>query len=155
MIRIRNPRIDDKEMVRLIRTELLPMSHTARPLDAHMIRELPKRFRRGVTYVASESKQSKPVAFVHIEQWGGELLVDMLVTHPQYRGRQYGSVLMAKAEAYGRSHHCHSARLYVDSINAAAHRFYNKRGYQTVRYIAQLKCYELIKPLTSLLAIPN
>ncbi len=123
------------------------MSHTARPLDAHMISELPRRFRRGVTYVVSESRQSKPVAFVHLEKWGSELLIDMLVTHPQYRGMHYGSALMAKAESYGRSQQCLSARLYVDDINDRGLRFYTKLGYLTTGYIAGLRCYELIKPL--------
>lgn len=149
MIRARKPRNDDAELVRLIRTELIPLSHTARPLDAHMIRELPNRFRTGITYVATRSKFGPPVAFVHFYVHGEQLYVDMLVTHPEHRGMQWGTTLMAYAEAYGKASHCNVVRLFVDRINTRAHRFYNRLGYQTVRFIPELQCYELLKPLTS------
>jgi ribosomal protein S18 acetylase RimI-like enzyme len=112
-----------------------------------MIRELPKRFRTGVTYVASRTKQGPPVAFVHIYALGKQLYIDMLVTHPEHRGQSWGTTLMAYAEAYGKKHGCDVSRLFVDRINARAHRFYMKLGYLTVRYIPELQCYELLKPL--------
>jgi len=146
LIRARKPS-DDAELVRLIRTELIPLSHTARPLDAHMIRELPKRFRSGVTYVATRTKQGPPVAFVHFHALGKQLYVDMLVTHPEHRGQSWGTTLMAYAEAYGKTHKCDVSRLFVDRSNPRGHRFYNKLGYLTVRYIPELQCYELLKPL--------
>lgn len=148
MIRSRKP-TDDAELVRLIRTELIPLSHTARPLDAHMIRELPLRFRDGVTYVATNSKTGPPVAFIHFYVHGTVVIIDMLVTNPEYRGMKLGTTLMAYAEAYGKARHCQAARLFVDRINVRAHRFYNKLGYGTVRFIPELQCYELLKPLTS------
>lgn len=58
MIRIYEPRYDQAEVVRLIRNELIPLSHTVHQHDAQTIRELPKRFRRGVTFVASLSKKA-------------------------------------------------------------------------------------------------
>ena len=149
MIRARKPGTDDAELVRLIRTELIPLSHTARPLDAHMIRELPKRFRTGVTYVAARTKKGPPVAFVHFYTLGNQLYIDMLVTHPEHRGQSWGTTLVAYAEAYGQAHQCHVARLFVDRINTRAHRFYNRFGYATFRYIPELRCYELLKPLVS------
>ncbi|MFD0588546.1 GNAT family N-acetyltransferase [Paenibacillus sp. GCM10027627] len=148
MIRARKSQTDDAELVRLIRSELIPFSHTARPLDAHMISELPKRFRTGMTYVATRSKWGPPAAFVHFYVHSNQLYVDMLVTHPQYRGYHFGTALMEHAEAYGKAHHCHVARLFVDRVNTRAHRFYHKLGYQTVRFIPELQCYELLKPLT-------
>lgn len=155
MIRLRKPRTDDAELVRLIRKELIPLSHTVRPLDAHTIRELPMRFRRGVTYVATLSKFSPPVAFVHFEAIGDILNIHTLVTHPEHRNRQWGTKLMAHAEAYGRARHCKVVRLYVDRINPKAHHFYNKLGYHSVRYIPELHCYELHKPLAAALAFPT
>lgn len=149
MIRLRNPRTDDAELVRLIRSELLPISHTARPLDARLVRELPNRFRSGVTYVASLSKTSPPVAFVHCELMGEILYVDMLVTHPDHRNRMWGKRLMAQGEALGQAHGCKTARLFVDSVNDKARHFYNKLGYVTVLYHRELRCFELMKPLTS------
>ncbi|MEK3881929.1 GNAT family N-acetyltransferase [Paenibacillus sp. PL2-23] len=146
MIRARK-HSDDNELVRLIRTELIPLSHTARQLDAHMIRELPKRFRSGITYVAIRTKQGPPVAFVHFYVLAEQLYIDMLVTHPQHRGQSLGKTLMAYAEAYGRANHCQFARLFVDRINVWGRRFYNKLGYSTIRFVPELQCYELVKPL--------
>lgn len=146
MIRTRK-HSDDPELVRLIRSELLPMSYTARPLDARMIRELSKRFRKGVTYVATRFKAGPPVGFVHFYVHKNQLLVDLLVTHPAHRGYRHGTTLMAHAEAYGKARHCHVARLFVDRINTRAHHFYNKLGYHTLRFIPELQCYELLKPL--------
>ena len=154
MIRSLKPN-DVTELVRLIRTELIPLSHTARPLDAHMIRELPNRFRSGVTYVATAARFGPPAAFIHFFADGSQLLIDMLVTKPQYRGMRLGSTLMAYAEAYGKAHHCQAARLFVDRVNTRAHRFYNKFGYSTVRFIPELQCYELLKPLALPSALPD
>lgn len=148
MIRNRKPS-DDTELVRLIRTELIPLSYTARPLDAHMVRELPLRFRNGVTYVATSSKFGPPVAFIHFYVHGAETIIDMLVTNPEYRGQRLGKTLMAYAEAYGKARGCQAARLFVDRINVRAHRFYNKLGFETIRYFPEFQCYELLKPLTS------
>lgn len=149
MIRLRNPRTDDAELIRLIRTELLPISHTARPLDAQIVRELPKRFRSGMTYVASLSKNSAPIGFVHCEIIGEVLYVDMLATNPDHRNRRWGKRLMAQGEAYGAAHQCKAARLFVDAVNDKARHFYVKLGYTIVHYHQDLRCYELIKPLTS------
>lgn len=154
MIRLYEPRTDEAELVRLIRTELIPLSHTVHQHDAQTIRELPKRFRRGVTYVASLSKKSIPVAFIHFEVMGEVLYLDMMVTHPEHRNRQWGRKLIAHSEAYGLAQQCKVARLYVDQVNAKAHHLYNKLGYNTVRYHPELRCYELLKPLTPL-SLPN
>lgn len=146
MIRIRKPS-DDTELVRLIKAELLPYSHSVRPHDAHTIRELPKRFRWGVTYVAAKGKTGPPVAFVHCSASRGELLVDMLVTHPQHRGCGHGTSLMSYAEAYGRKHRCAVSRLFVDRSNGRAMAYYHKLGYSVFRFWPDLQCYELIKQL--------
>lgn len=69
MIRIYDPRLDEAEVVRLIRTELIPLSHTVHQLDAQTIRELPKRFRRGVTYVASLSKKARQSPSYTLKSW--------------------------------------------------------------------------------------
>lgn len=148
MIRFYEPRYDEAEVVRLIRTELIPLSHSVHQLDAQTIRELPKRFRRGVTYVASLSKKSAPVAFIHFEVMDEVLYLDMMVTHPDHRNRQWGRKLIAQSEAYGQAHQCKVARLFVDQINAKAHQLYNKLGYENVLYHPELRCYEMLKLLT-------
>jgi ribosomal protein S18 acetylase RimI-like enzyme len=150
MIRIYEPRLDEAEVVRLIRKELIPLSHTVHQHDAQTIRELPKRFRRGVTFVASLSKKSPPVSFIHFEVIGEVLYLDMMVTHPDHRNRQWGRKLMAHSEAYGKTQNCKVARLFVDQVNGKAHQLYSKLGYYTVHYYPELCCYELLKPLTPL-----
>ena len=148
MIRLRKARTDDAELVRLIRTELIPLSHTVRPLDAHIIRELPLRFRHGTTYVAALSKTSPPIAFIHFEVMGETLLIYTLATHPEHRNRQWGKKLMAHAEANGMAHQCKAVRLHVDCINTKALHFYAKLGYHIIGCIPAIQCYELHKSLT-------
>jgi ribosomal protein S18 acetylase RimI-like enzyme len=147
MIRLRRPRTDDAEIIRLIKTELIPLSYTSHPRDAQTIREIPKRLRRGVTFVASRTKTSTPLGFVHLYIVGDMLLHDMLAVHPHHRGKQIGTLLLAHAEAYGRSHKCREARLFVDDNNERAHRLYARLGYETVRYYPDVRCYELVKTL--------
>lgn len=148
LIRLYDPRTDQAELVRLIRTELIPLSHTVHQHDAQTIRELPKRFRRGITYVAALSKKSPPVSFLHFEVMGEVLYLDMMVTHPDHRNRQWGRKLIAHGEAYGLTQQCKIARMFVDQVNAKAHNLYNKLGYMTINYYPELRCYELVKPLT-------
>ncbi|MBW7476607.1 GNAT family N-acetyltransferase [Paenibacillus oenotherae] len=147
MIRFRRPRTDDAEIIRLIKTELIPLSYTAHPRDASTIRDLPKRLRRGVTFVSSRTKTSKPQGFVHLVTIGETLLFDMLAVHPNHRGKQAGTMLMAQGEAYGRAQGCSIARLFVDDINPRASRLYARIGYKTIRHYPELRLYEMIKPL--------
>ena len=147
MIRARNPKTDDTEILRLIQTELLPLSYSVHPLDAQVIRELPKRFRWGHTYVAAAGKTSEPYGFIHFEITGNILYLDMLVIHPHHRNRNWGKRLMASCEGYGQAHQCIAARLFVDEINTKALHFYTRLGYHITRYYPDLKCYEMIKPL--------
>lgn len=147
MIRERNPRTDDTEIFRLIQTELIPFSHTVHSSDPQTIRDLPKRFRRGATYVAAPGKSSAPYGFIHFEAMQAVLYVDMLVIHPKHRNRHLGKKLMASCEAYGIAHNCLVARLFVDESNPKAHHFHSRLGYETINYYPELRCYEMIKPL--------
>ncbi|GLX67620.1 GNAT family N-acetyltransferase [Paenibacillus glycanilyticus] len=149
MIRARNPKTDDTEIYRLIQDELIPMSHTAHPLDAQTIRDLPIRFRRGMTYVAAEGKTSKPYGFIRFEITGEILYLDMLVVHPDHRNRQWGRKLLLAAEAYGLSRNCRASRLFVDQVNTKAQNLYTRLGYQANQYYPELRCYEMIKQLAS------
>ena len=126
LIRKRRSRTDDTEIIRLIRTELMPLSYTANPRDTKSIRELPKRLRQGVTFVISRTKTSMPLGFLHLYIIGDVLQYDMLAVHPQHRGKQWGKMLMAHGEAYGRSKSCTLARLFVDDGNDKAKRLYEK-----------------------------
>jgi ribosomal protein S18 acetylase RimI-like enzyme len=149
MIRLFRPRIDKTEIIRLIRSELIPLSHTVSPRDAVSIRELAVRLRSGVTYVSAAGKSSPPAGFIHLLVVDKVLQIDMLAIHPKQRGLHLGVRLMKQGEAYGLSKNCSMARLLVDEGNDRAHRFYARLGYQTIRFHHQFRCYELIKPLAS------
>ncbi|MBP3965717.1 MULTISPECIES: GNAT family N-acetyltransferase [Paenibacillus] len=149
MIRARQARIDDDEIIRLIKTELIPLSYTASPRDAQTIRELPKRLSDGVSLVYSRSKRSIPLGFIHYYTRGDMLLFDMLVVHPQHRGKQIGTLLISKAETAAKEKGCSYARLFVDHGNPKAQRLYSRLGYQTIRFIHQVRCYEMVKSLAT------
>ncbi|MFS0723374.1 GNAT family N-acetyltransferase [Paenibacillus sp. 1P07SE] len=147
IIRPRNQRQDTKEILRLIRTELIPRSHTVREGDPQVLRELPKRLRQGQTFVAARSRSSLPLGFVHLVPSGEQLLIDMLVVHPREQGRSLGKQLMLRAEQHGLSSGCTFARLFVDEDNIRAGRFYERLGYVTTSYLSDYRCFELHKRL--------
>ncbi|WP_020617655.1 GNAT family N-acetyltransferase [Paenibacillus daejeonensis] len=147
IIRRRNPRLDTQEILRLIRTELIPRSHTVREGDPQVLRELPKRLRKGETLVASRTRSGSVLGFVHFIASPDQLYIDMLAVHPQQQGRSLGKQLMQRAEAHGLSLGCKDARLFVDDDNYRARHFYTRLGYQQVRYLPTFRCYELYKRL--------
>lgn len=147
MIRARRARTDDQEIIRLIKQELIPLSYTASPRDAQTIRELPKRLSDGVSLVHSRTRRSLPTGFIHFYLRGDLLLYDLLVVHPQHRGKQIGTTLMNQAETQGRQNGAKIARLFVDHSNPRAQRLYARLGFQTVRYYSDLRCYEMLKAL--------
>ena len=149
MIRPRRARTDDAEIVRLIKSELIPLSYTTSPRDAQTIRELPKRLRGGMTFVVSRTKTSTPIGFVHLYTQGETLLYDMLAVHPGHRGKQVGTMLMARGEAYGRAHGCTLARLFVDYGNPRAASLYARLGYEAIRFYPEIRCIEMVKELKS------
>lgn len=149
MIRERHPRTDDAEIIRLIQSELIPISHTAHPKDSSLKRSIPQRLREGKTFVTSRHMRSKPTGFIHliVKPQENVLLIDMLAIHRKQQGKQFGKLLMAYGEAYGASRNCRFARLFVDEGNDRAHHFYTRLGYQTFKYYSTFRCYELLKPL--------
>lgn len=60
--------------------------------------------------------------------WGGWLAINVLWVDAAARGQDWGSKLMAQAEALGRERGCHSAHLDTHSFQARP--FYEKRGYE-------------------------
>lgn len=150
MIRNRRPRIDDAELIRLIRSELMPLSHTINPHDATELRTLPKRLRSGVTFVIAHNKASIPLGFVHLYIIGDTLQYDMLAIHPTHRGKRWGRVLMKHGEDYGLARGCTRARLFVDEGNDKAHVIYRKLGFVTVQYHPIIRCYEMMKQLSTI-----
>ncbi|WP_308635899.1 GNAT family N-acetyltransferase [Paenibacillus silvisoli] len=147
MIRARIARTDDDEIIRLIKTELIPLSYTASPRDAQTMRELPRRLSDGVSLVYSRSKRSIPLGFIHYYLRGEMLLYDMLVVHPRHRDKKIGTKLMTKAEEQAKENGCRIGRLFVDEGNPKAQRLYTRLGFQTIRYVHEVRCYEMVKML--------
>ncbi|RXZ84124.1 GNAT family N-acetyltransferase [Paenibacillaceae bacterium] len=140
-------RLEQNAIIKLIKEELIPLSHTIRKNDAAAIRDLPKQLRRGTTIVASRSKAARPLGFIHFSVVNKQLFIEMLVVHPEHRNKQLGKLLMQAAEKHGLSKHCTSAVLYVDSGNERAQGFYARLGYRTMIFVESLHCFQMEKPL--------
>jgi len=147
IIRNCRPRTDHPEIIRLIYTELMPLSHTADPHDPKQTSELPKRLSKGSTFVVSHTETSKPLGFLHLYLNGQIAFFDMLAIHPAHRGKRLGQMLMSFGEAYARSQHCTRARLFIDDGNSSAYRLYTKLGYTITGYYPTLRCYEMQKAI--------
>ncbi|WP_186438426.1 GNAT family N-acetyltransferase [Cohnella terricola] len=146
MIRWRQLR-DDKGIVELVRNELVPISPWRHPRDGRLFAEISHRLRRGPTLVASRTLRSPPIGFLHMEFRGGALFIDLLAVDSRHQSKKLGTLLMNRAESYGRSKGCKWAHLFVDDHNERAIRFYRRRGYHSVRSIESLKIIELAKSL--------
>ncbi|CDN41799.1 MULTISPECIES: GNAT family N-acetyltransferase [unclassified Paenibacillus] len=142
-----NERKDLDGLVRLIRTELLPLSYSTETDDPTVIRSLPGRFRDGRTIVAVAGKKGEPAGFVHYQFLQGILHIDMLAVHRDCRNAGVGGSLMKQAEAAGAAEGCVLALLFVDDANDKARRFYERIGYEPVRHHESYKVTELLKPL--------
>jgi len=149
MIRPYYPSTDESEIIRLIRTELIPLSHIGRQQGVGTYEELTARLRQGIVYVASRRRTSSPLGFVHLLRRGDSLFVDMLAVQPHERGKRIGAGLMAAAEAYGMSIGSALVRLFVDEGNDRARSFYARLGYRVVRFDPHYRCHEMVKALAA------
>ncbi|WP_181438751.1 GNAT family N-acetyltransferase [Paenibacillus sambharensis] len=151
MIRSYQPYKDFTAVVRLIRKELIPLSHTVQEENIPTDAELAARLSEGKCYVScGRGRLETPDAFIHIVAEDDTLHVDMLAVSAASQGKRIGRRLMEIGEAYGIAEGCRIARLFVDHGNERAHRFYDRLGYQTIRYHPQLACFELAKTLPAL-----
>lgn len=145
MIRSRTPR-DDRAILELVRSELVPRSSLPAPSPSRLRREMALRFRRGATFVAVRPEGSV-AGFVHVEARAATLYVDLLAVAPTDRNRGWGRALMQQAEQYGVARGCRNIRLFVDERNTPAQRFYWRLGYWPVRRVKPLHCIEMVKRL--------
>ncbi|WP_158602263.1 GNAT family N-acetyltransferase [Cohnella endophytica] len=146
MIRWRQPR-DDKGIVELVRTQLVPISPWQHPRDSRLHYEIARRMRRGATLVVAETRRSSPFGFLHMEFRGTVLFIDLLAVDSSRQNKHWGTALMRRAEQYGRKKGCTTSRIFVDEGNYRALRFYARLGYTTIRTIDALKVIEVAKPL--------
>jgi ribosomal protein S18 acetylase RimI-like enzyme len=145
-IRSRIPDSDDRFIIRLVKERLFPFTQDSMPGMTFNQLEIKERLRRGRTFVM-DSPNRGPVGFIHTLTNKDDLWVDMLAVNESAQGSGAGSALLQQAEAYGRSHGCQTARLFVDLQNFHAQQFYMRRGYELERYEPRVNCYLLRKPL--------
>ncbi len=146
MIRWRRPG-DEASIVRLVQTQLLPISRFSGLRGRHLRRDISKRLKRGSTLVAAKSPQSEPFGFLHMEIRKPVLFIDLLAVDGAEQNRSWGTLMMGTAEIFGAGQGCTEVRLFVDDINGRGLRFYAKLGYSVVRHVPEASCYELRKPL--------
>jgi GNAT superfamily N-acetyltransferase len=149
MIRIRVPG-DDKDILRLVKKELLPFVHQTFPDMSTNLAELKARLRRGKVYIAgvpATEGKSRVGGFLATVKDEEAVWIDMLAVGKEFQGKGLGSALMQRAESEARSSGCQEANVFVDAVNPKARTFYAKRGYVPVRYVAEVGCYHLRKKL--------
>lgn len=146
VIRKRIPERDDRSILDLIRSELLPYTKRTMPGVTLDRRTLTKRLSGDTTYVFVRNGV-QPIGFVSCLIRGRKLNIDMIAVDRQAQGKGLGSQLMKTAERFGRRHGCDQAVLYVDQANRKAQRFYERKGYTIQAEIAMFQCYEMSKRL--------
>jgi ribosomal protein S18 acetylase RimI-like enzyme len=146
MIRRRIAERDDRVLVALIRSELLP--HTKRTMpDVVLNRDiLAKRLSGNTTYVLLGAGM-RLIGFVSCLIRGKTLNIDMIAVDRKSQGRGHGSKLMKLAERYGVAQGCDRVILYVDQSNRSAQQFYLSKGYIVQEYIDAFQCLSMEKRL--------
>lgn len=149
MIRKRNPRTDDAEMIRLIRQELIPLNPPeVRPkiTDEGIIR----RLNEGTTYVwepDEEIRRRGLRGFITMVLMADTLFIDMLAVHRSMQGRGIGTMLLNKAERMGRKRGLRRLQLYVNEGNSQGIRFYQKHGLNIAWYDPARRSFVMEKSL--------
>lgn len=147
MIRYRRPKQDDAFIMRLIDSQLVPISHLSPSQIETVRKEIPKRLSRGITLIACQRYEDDPLGFVHFILHGNLLYIDMLAVTPESQRKRWGNMLMVHAEKFAASRGCTRSKVMVDAGNANGLSFYRKLGYVTVRYHTLNQCHELEKKL--------
>nr|WP_245347185.1 GNAT family N-acetyltransferase [Cohnella lubricantis] len=134
-------------IVRLVRTQLVPLSPWQHPRDGRLYDEIKERLRVGNTLVAVKNRFGEPIGFLHLIVQDSSLFIDLLAVDPNQQNRHWGTQLMQRAEEFGRAHSCRIAYLYVDEGNYRGQRFYKRIGYETTQYVKELRCYRMEKAI--------
>ncbi|CAI6018187.1 hypothetical protein PAECIP112173_00144 [Paenibacillus sp. JJ-100] len=147
IIRQRSSKLDDSAIMRLIDTQLVPLSHMSEK-EIHKIRkEIPLRMNRGMTFVISPEPDQAAIAFIHFLMHGELLYVDMMAVSTREQRKRHGQTLLQRAESFAVSRGCKKSKVMVDEGNIKGTEFYQKNGYQVLRYIMVSRCYEMEKRL--------
>lgn len=145
VIRQRKSKLDDTAIMRLIDSQLVPLSHMSESEINKIRKEIPLRMNRGMTFVVSSEPDQEAVAFIHFLMHGELLYVDMMAVATKEQRKRYGQNLLLKAEQFAASRGCKRSKVMVDEGNIKGLQFYQKNGYSTIRYIMISRCYEMEK----------
>ncbi|WP_058303367.1 GNAT family N-acetyltransferase [Gorillibacterium timonense] len=142
---------DDRQILRLVEQELMPLARQAFPNLKVTLKELRERMKRGSVYVMEEETKGKRkvIGFVIAVNASQDLWIDMLAVGKDHQGKGLGAELLKKAEDVGRRKGCDHAQLFVDRVNRRAQLFYAKKGYMMTRYIQEVNCYQMTRELTA------
>lgn len=147
MIRNRRPKQDDTAIMELIKTQLVPLSHMSKQDIDQVIKEIPYRLSRGISFVSSSTYESNLFGFIHFMMHGDLLYIDMMAVLPKEQRKNHGRSLLLKAEQFAISRGCKRSKVMVDEGNHKGVQFYKKSGYQLIRYMDIGRCYEMGKNL--------
>ncbi|MGZ9583486.1 GNAT family N-acetyltransferase [Paenibacillus marinisediminis] len=145
MLRLRDPKLDDRDILQLVTTELIPKSNNM--IHGEQVKhDLPIRLKRGITFVETD-KHDRVIGFVHILVIQHKLIIDLIAVKHDSKRKGIGTRLLAHAESAGRKSYCQSAILLFDLGNEQARLFYERAGYYVTGYLPDFKCYEMEKIL--------
>lgn len=141
MIRLSKSKAHANSILRLVKSELFPKAKQTFPELEWNREEMLRRLRRGRTYIYL-LPENKAAGFIHVISAPPNLWIDMLAVSPEVRSQGIGTALLNRAERYAmKQRNLNCVRLFVDMKNAAAVRFYERRGYVAENVLRDYQCY--------------
>jgi GNAT superfamily N-acetyltransferase len=147
LIRKRIPQQDDKAILGLIQTLLVPFASITQPGLRVDLPTIKKRLNRMNTYVIMNGGRQLG-GFISIRKAKSGLFIDMLAVHRLTQGRGCGSKLLAHAEREALTTGHNEVFLWVDEANLKAQKFYASKNYEPIHYDINIRCYMLRKVLS-------
>ena len=97
VIRQRTSKLDDGAIMKLIDTQLVPLSHMSEKEINKIRKEIPLRMNRGMTFVVSPEPDKAAVAFIHFLMHGELLYVDMMAVSPKEQRKRLRADFVAQS----------------------------------------------------------
>jgi ribosomal protein S18 acetylase RimI-like enzyme len=146
LIRKRIPHQDDKVILGLVQTLLVPFARITRPETRLDLGSLRKRLKRCDSFVALSAGR-QPCGFISLRPEPRGMFVDMLAVHPQSQSKGWGSRLLLHAERSALRAGKREIYIWVDDTNRQAQSFYVAKSYEPFHYDKDIRCYLLRKLL--------
>jgi ribosomal protein S18 acetylase RimI-like enzyme len=146
LIRKRIPQQDDKAILGLVQTLLVPFAKITQPGLRVDLKTIKKRLKGCDNFVALGGGRQL-CGFISTRSNKDGLFIDMLAVHPHTQGKGIGSELLRHAERSALRSSSRELYLWVDDTNLKAQQFYASKNYVPVRYDAIIRCYMLKKIL--------